>query len=90
MRKLRRQTSELASPLTRRINDLLYMLEKTTPLGLILFDGTFNFKEVLKAKKGQIYSHENRKAVEFYFGKGVEEIERELMKTDFDRKLPDI
>jgi len=57
----------------------------------MLFDRTFNFKEVLKAKKVQIYSHENRKAVEFFtLERKRRKIERELMKTDFDRKLPDI
>jgi len=40
---------------------LTYMLEEMTPLGLVLFDRSFNFMEVLRAKKTQIYSQSVRK-----------------------------
>jgi len=71
----------VAPKLEYGLKHLPYMLKEITPVGLILFDRNFNFKEILKAKKVQIYSPEDKKTVEFvYFGKGVEELKKELEK----------
>lgn len=65
--------SYLVNPQLKMLEHLPYMLEKVTPIGLILFDRNFNFKEILKAKKVQIYSSSERELVEYvYFGKETE------------------
>jgi hypothetical protein len=75
----------LVAPQITGLEHLSYMLEKTVPIGLILFDRNFRFEEVLRAKKAQIYQPEDRETIEFvYFGKGMEELEKEL-KNESDK-----
>jgi hypothetical protein len=77
--------SYLVAPQITGLEHLSYMLEKTVPIGLILFDRNFRFEEVLRAKKAQIYQPEDRETIEFvYFGKGMEELEKEL-KNESDK-----
>jgi len=79
--------SYLVAPRVTELEHLPYLLEKTVPIGLILFDTNFRFQEVLKAKKVQIYQPRDRKSIEFeYFGKRMEELEKEL-KNELEKTL---
>jgi hypothetical protein len=83
--------SYLVAPQVTGLEHLPYLLEKTVPIGLILFDTNFRFQEVLKAKKVQIYQHTDRKSIEFeYFDKGMEEPEKELKNESWKILSEDI
>lgn len=60
--------SYLVAPRVTGLKYLSDMLKRTVPfLGLILFDNTFNFNEIIKAKKIQIYPPSHRELAEFSY-----------------------